>query len=46
MRRKDVIFLPIRHSLFYFSGAGEFCHAHGLRQLTRAVKSYAIYAPP
>ena len=32
-------FLPMRQSLFYFSGAGKFCLAHGLRQLTRVVKS-------
>ena len=32
-------FLPMRQNLFYFSGAGKFCLAHGLRQLTREVKN-------
>ena len=36
---KKLIFLPMRQSLFYFSGAGKFCLAHGLRQLTRDFKS-------
>ena len=34
-------FLPMRQSLFYFSGTGKFCFAHGLRQLTREAKSDA-----
>ena len=45
----------MRKSLLYFSGAGSFCLAHGLRQLTRDVKSDvrtlnyrcdATFAPP
>ena len=32
-------FLPMKNILFYFSDAGKFCLAHGLRQLTRDVKS-------
>ena len=32
-------FLPMRQSLFSFSGAGEICLVHGLRQLTYDVKS-------
>ena len=49
-------FLPLRWSLFYFSGAGKFCLAHGLRQLTcnggksdvRTLygRSHVIYGPP
>ena len=35
-------FLPMRQSLFYFSGAGKLCLAHGLRQLTRDTKSDVI----
>ena len=31
----------MRRILFYFSGAGKFYLAHGLRQLTRNVKSDA-----
>ena len=31
--------VPVRQSLFYFSGAGKFRLAHGLRQLIRDVKS-------
>ena len=37
--RIDRAFLPMRQSLFYFSDAYKFCLAHGLRQLTRDVKS-------
>ena len=33
------MFLPMRQSLFYICSAGKFCFAHGLRQLTRGVKS-------
>ena len=36
---QDLIFLPARQSLFYFSSAGKFCLAHGLRQLTRDTKN-------
>ena len=32
-------FLSMRQSLFFFSGAGKFCLAHGLRQLTPDTKS-------
>ena len=32
-------FLPIKQSLLFFSGAGKFYLAHGLRQLTRDDKS-------
>ena len=32
-------FLPMRQSLLFFSGAGKFCLAHGLRQLTPDTKS-------
>ena len=32
-------FFRMKQSLFYFSGAGKFCLAHGLRQLTRNVQS-------
>ena len=32
-------FLLMRQNLFYFSGAGKFCLAHGLRQLTQDAKS-------
>ena len=35
---RDTLCLPIRQILFYFSGAEKFCHAHGLRQLTRDTK--------
>ena len=47
--------LPMRQSLFYFSGVGKFCLAPGLRQLTRNVKngvrilnfrSEVTYTPP
>ena len=31
--------LPMRQSLFYFSGSGKFCLPHGLRHLTRDDKS-------
>ena len=31
--------LPMRQSLFNFSGSGKFCLAHGLKQLTRDVKN-------
>ena len=31
-------FLPMRQSFSIFSGAGKFCLAHGLRQLTRDAK--------
>ena len=31
----NLFFLPVRQSLFCFSGAGIFCLAHGLRQLRR-----------
>ena len=33
----SMCFSPMRHSLFYFSDARKFCHAHGLRHLTRDV---------
>ena len=33
------IFLPMRQRDAIFSGAGKFCLAHGLRQLSRGVKS-------
>ena len=36
----DILFLPMRQSLFiFFGGAGKFCLAHGLGQLTRDIKS-------
>ena len=52
----NLFFLPMRQSLVYFfSGAGQFCLAHGLGQLTHDVKSDVrtlnfrsdvIFAPP
>ena len=33
------VFLPLRESLFIFSGTGKFCLTHGLRQLTCDVKN-------
>ena len=33
------VFLPTRQNSLYFSGAGKFCLAHGLRQLTHDVES-------
>ena len=36
-------FLHFRHCLFYFSGAGKFCLAHGLRQVTLDAKSKVSY---
>ena len=33
------VFLTYKTVLFYFSGAGKICLAHGLRQLTRDVKN-------
>ena len=35
----SIIFLPMRQSLFYFTGAGKFSLTHGLRYLKRDVKS-------
>ena len=37
--RHNFLVLPMRQSLFYFSGAKKFCLADGLRQLTRCQKS-------
>ena len=34
-----ISFLPMRQSLFHFSGVRNFCLADGLEQLTRDVKS-------
>ena len=39
LMRAQILFLLMRHSLFYFSGAGKFCLAHVLRQLTRDTTS-------
>ena len=39
MGMADVFFAPMRQSFFYYSDAGKFYLAHGLRQLTRDVKS-------
>ena len=38
-KKNDHSFLPKRPSFFYFSGAGKFCLAHGLRKLTRDIRS-------
>ena len=37
--RQNILFLPVRQNLFYFSGAGKFCLAHGLGQFICVVKS-------
>ena len=37
--RRAGFFLPMRRTCSIFRGAGKFCLAHRLRQLTRAVKS-------
>ena len=34
----ETLFLPVRQTCSVFSGAGNFCRSHGLRQLTRDVK--------
>ena len=38
---RGFLHVPVRRSFFFsiFSGAGKFCLAHGLRQLTRDIKS-------
>ena len=55
LSNREENFLLMRQNLFYFSGAGKFCLAHGLGQLTRDVKSDVrtlnfgsdvIFAPP
>ena len=55
LSNREENFLPMRQNLFYFSGAGNFCLAHGLGRLTRDVKSDVrtlnfgsdvIFAPP
>ena len=35
----SIIFSSMRQSVIYFIGAGKFCLAHGLRQLTLDVKT-------
>ena len=39
----DPVFLPVRQTLFYFSSAGKFCLAYGLRQLMRNFVTSVVY---